>query len=171
MLWVREEHYAYGTWQPNGYTKLDRKKWKFVAESGRVQFTPPDNFKISRDKQDPFVPAFYKRLGRFMPKAAARIWLEITSISIERLQDITDYDAVSEGIIEYEDGSFHNYFTQKGLRTEDGVECLLEKGSFQSLWCAVNGVKSWEENPWVWVIQFKLLSTAGKPKRKEGAHA
>lgn len=99
-----------------------------------------------------------------MPKHAARIWLQIESIRVERLADISEEQAIAEGVIEYEDGTFHNYFTQKGLRTEDGVECLLAKGSFQSLWCSINGVESWESNPWVWVIQFKVLSTTGRPE-------
>lgn len=98
-----------------------------------------------------------------MPKVAARIWLQITDIKVERLQQITEEDALAEGIIECEDGTYYNYFTQKGLRYRDGVECLLAKGSFQSLWCSINGLDSWAHNPWVWVISFKVLSKTGKP--------
>jgi hypothetical protein len=98
-----------------------------------------------------------------MPKDAARIWLQLESIRVERLQQITEDDAIAEGIIEFEDGTYQNYFTQKGLRECDGVECLLAKGSYQSLWCKINGIKSWNSNPYVWVITFKVLSTNGKP--------
>lgn len=100
-----------------------------------------------------------------MPKVASRIWLQITDIKVERLQQITEEDALAEGIIECEDGTYYNYFTQKGLRYQDGVECLLAKGSFQSLWCSINGLDSWRQNPWVWVISFKVLSKTGKPEQ------
>lgn len=99
-----------------------------------------------------------------MPKAAARIWLEVTEVKVERLQDITEDSAKAEGVFEYEDETFKNYFKKKGLRAQDGVECLLAKGSFQSLWCSINGIESWTANPWVWVIKFKVLSTTGKPQ-------
>jgi len=98
-----------------------------------------------------------------MPKAAARIWLQVEEIKVERLQDITEKGAKAEGIIDYEDGTYKNYFTQKGLREQDGVDCILAKGSFQSLWCSINGLESWDANPWVWVVKFKVLSTTGKP--------
>jgi len=46
-------------------------------------------------------------------------------------------------------------FKKKGLRAVDGVECLLAKGSFQSLWQSINGPESWNANPWVWVVEFE----------------
>lgn len=108
----------------------------------------------------------------FLPKERARIWLEITNIRIERLNDISEDDAEAEGVLEYEDGTYRNYYKKKGLRETDGVECLLAKGSFQSLWDSINGKPtrkkpnppSWESNPWVWAITFKILSTTGKPE-------
>lgn len=103
-----------------------------------------------------------------MPKDYARIWLRIMDIRVERLQDITEDDAIAEGVIEYEDGTYHNYFTQKGLRHKDGVEILLAKGSFQSLWASINGQNSWDFNPWVWVLSFHVLSTTGRPAELEG---
>jgi hypothetical protein len=93
----------------------------------------------------------------YMPKSACRIFLEITVVKIERLQDITEEDAVHEGVHQYDDGTFKNYFKSKGLRERDGVECLLAVGSFQSLWCSINGLDSWKSNPWVWVIEFKKV--------------
>lgn len=71
----------------------------------------------------------------------------------------------------YEDGTYRNYFKKKGLREQDGVECLLAKGSFQSLWDSINDkpAKNWTANPCVWVISFKVLSTTGKPNQESGA--
>ncbi|MFO0415197.1 MAG: hypothetical protein ACK52I_28430 [Pseudomonadota bacterium] len=92
-----------------------------------------------------------------MPKAAARIFLEITDIRVERLNDISEEDALAEGVLQFEDGTFKNYFTQKGLRAADGVQCLLAKGSFQSLIASINGKEIIDKNPWVWVIKFKVI--------------
>ncbi|MCZ8353933.1 MAG: hypothetical protein O9340_04310 [Cyclobacteriaceae bacterium] len=103
-----------------------------------------------------------------MPKKAARIILEITDIRIERLNDISEDDAIAEGVLEFEDGTFKNYFTQKGFRAEDGVECLLAKGSFQSLIASINGKNIIDLNPWVWVIKFKVLSKNGYPFNGNG---
>lgn len=93
-----------------------------------------------------------------MPKEACRLFLKVKAVRVERLQDITQEESIQEGIFNYNDGSYKNYFTQKGLREKDGVECLLPKGSFQSLWCSINGLKNWEENPWVWVIEFERVA-------------
>lgn len=96
-----------------------------------------------------------------MPKSLSMVWLQIQDVRVERLHDITEDDAIAEGVCEYNDGTFKNYFTQKGLTANDGVECLLAKGSFQSLWCSINGIESWNQNPWVWVVSFKVLTTTG----------
>ncbi len=95
-----------------------------------------------------------------MPKAAARIWLEIEEVKVERLIDITQEDAINEGIaiIEPDEAFFDYEFNGKN------GSFASAKGSFMSLWCKINGNRSWDANPWVWVIKFKVLSTTGKPE-------
>jgi hypothetical protein len=159
VLWVRESFYEYGKW---GNTH-DKKTWlpllnepvRFVADDHLIQ--PVTGLEYSMGYQWRIKPSIH------MPKAAARIWLQVEEIKVERLQDITEESAIKEGIIDYQDGTYRNYFTQKGLREQDGVHCILAKGSFQSLWCSINGLESWDANPWVWVVKFKVLSTTGKP--------
>ena len=73
----------------------------------------------------------------FMPRALSRITLEITAIGCEPLNDISENDACWEGIQIPED---HDYI-----------------GAYRNLWESINGVGSWEKNPWVWVIVFKVL--------------
>lgn len=96
-----------------------------------------------------------------MPKAAARIWLAITDVSVERLQDISEEDAISEGIQElkarHDDGERYwiNY-----MQIDDVF--WNAKHSFHSLWENISGAQSWDDNPWVWAIEFKVLSTTGK---------
>lgn len=73
----------------------------------------------------------------FMPKEACRIWLEVTEISVERLQDITEADILKEGI-----------------QPRIGID-LHEL--WIDLWESINGKESWESNPWCWCISFKKL--------------
>lgn len=71
----------------------------------------------------------------FMPKDACRIWLEIVSVKVERLQDISEGNAIKEG-----------------------SEYLLNvREWFADLWKSINGDESWRNNPWVWVIEFKQI--------------
>lgn len=88
-----------------------------------------------------------------MPKAAARIWLQIESIRVERLKDISEEDARHEGV-------FNKYLAWKGTEHESTRE---GREFFKNLWQSINGEESWNANPWVWAITFKVLSTTGKP--------
>lgn len=93
----------------------------------------------------------------FMPKEACRIFLKITGLRVERLQDITTEDAIYEGI-EVIDGEvndcpvFKNYL-KPGIENGFGYPT----NSFQSLWESINGKDSWNKNPWVWVITFERI--------------
>jgi hypothetical protein len=108
-----------------------------------------------------------------MPRAASRILLEIIAARIERLQDISDEQAQSEGIIPApkttEDS--HQFWRNYHL-SGDGTFCVrTPKESFKSLWCHVAGGSfpkgeaaykasphSWDANPWVWVVEFKQVT-------------
>jgi hypothetical protein len=99
-----------------------------------------------------------------MPKAAARIWLEITNLRVERLQDITQSDAKSEGIKSCIMPG-HNAFTKSWTQYYDYNSNKFHQfaqnypiQSFQSLWLSINGEESWNANPWVWVVEFKKIN-------------
>lgn len=87
----------------------------------------------------------------FMPRWASRITLEITSIRVERLQEIKEEDAIAEGVAIdrghcYEVAG-HPVWVHNTART-----------CFETLWDSINGKKyPWESNLWVWVIEFKRL--------------
>lgn len=94
----------------------------------------------------------------FMPKEAARIWEEVVSIRVERIQDISDEDAIAEGIW-LDKSVLPNAYTLYGMpHWHTAIECYRE------LWDGINGGGSWESNPWVWVVTSKILSTTGKPE-------
>lgn len=79
-----------------------------------------------------------------MPKLYTRLWLEITGIRVERVQDISEEDCHKEGV---------NF-----LHT-DMEEGGAIKNYFSSLWDSINAKRgySWESNPWVWVIEFRKV--------------
>jgi len=86
-----------------------------------------------------------------MPKEAARIWLKVTDVSVERLQDIDGKGCVKEGIEE------------EPLK-DIGDEFV--KGMFHDLWDSIIKKSDldrygWDASPWVWVIEFERCE---KPK-------
>ena len=90
-----------------------------------------------------------------MPRKACRLFLENKSVGIERLQDISEIDAVAEGCSLY--GPFGEY---KGAPHPSGGGTKFRayqkaKSAFQSVWEHINGEGSWNENPYVWVIGFE----------------
>ncbi len=149
ILYVRETHFVLGKWVKNGRTKIGNQKWTFVALHSEIRYSnnPPEKYKISRDKKNPECPYWYKRLGRFMPQKYARTFIEITEVRMERLQEITEENAMSEGI------SLPNYAEQaiKDVKYPEPSEIYHE------LWNLINGDGSWESNPWVFVYKFKKV--------------
>lgn len=91
-----------------------------------------------------------------MPRSASRITLEITNVRVERLNDISEQDAIAEGVevihmAEQNVPVFRNYLLKEKKGTTNPIH------SFDTLWKSINGPDSWQANPWVWVIEFKVL--------------
>ncbi|HHT9074609.1 TPA: hypothetical protein ACT5CI_003305, partial [Edwardsiella tarda] len=76
-----------------------------------------------------------------MRRWASRITLEITDVRVERLQDITEGDARSEGV------------------TLSNPRILSHRDEFRQLWGDIYGCDGWRSNPWVWVIAFRRVDT------------
>lgn len=95
----------------------------------------------------------------FMPKEACRIFLKVTDVRVERLQDISEEDAISEGVEKHSDygstGYIHYGEPDAAYTDIDAV------WSFETLWESINGSGSWDANPWVWVYE---LERCEKPK-------
>lgn len=82
------------------------------------------------------------RSPRFMPRWASRLTLEVTDARVERLQDISEEDAVAEGVARDVPGCV------RGART-----------AFASLWDTINGKRAlWASNPFVWAISFRRVA-------------
>ena len=99
-----------------------------------------------------------------MPRCASRITLEVTGVRVERVQEISEEDAIEEGIcqrpvtIDDPKGSrdlFWNFETNK-MELDDAVE------SFATLWDSLNKKRGhgWDVNPWCWCISFKRVEAA-----------
>jgi hypothetical protein len=84
-----------------------------------------------------------------MPRWASRLTLEVVSVVVERLQDISEADAIAEGA--------HECFNMQ-VRERYGKASPIIAG-FASLWESINGSGSWKSNPWVWVVEFKREAT------------
>ena len=78
-----------------------------------------------------------------MPRWAARILLEVTDVRVNRVQDIGEEDCLKEGI-------------------PSGNTLLGKRYHFGLLWNSINEKRGfgWDTNPWVWVVEFKVLETA-----------
>lgn len=101
-----------------------------------------------------------------MPKEAARIWLKITDVRVERLQDIAPKGAESEGVgnLFYDDIGYG----EKNYGTEVDPEYGIAKEQFAWLWESTIKKSDldqygWDANPWVWVIEFEQCE---KPKEE-----
>ncbi|HAV5323837.1 TPA: hypothetical protein JI037_07435 [Acinetobacter baumannii] len=89
-----------------------------------------------------------------MPHSAARIFLEITNVFAERLHQLSEEDALKEGIQtipKYDRYVLDNGGQYAGLSSDNYLEV------YQWFWEESYGQESWNENPWVWVIEFKVI--------------
>lgn len=146
------------SWLQNQIEKLENAGVLVMSE------TDEDYFEFT-DKPQPWKPNIH------MPKEAARIWLKVADVRVERLQDISEDDAIAEGI---EVGPTEtDPFSRKSLPTYK-IYTELNRFvwaspvvSFKSLWESINGADSWKANPWVWVVEFEVVSTTGVKGMKE----
>ena len=127
VLWVRETFapYVIDNYDDKGN---DKYTWLFKADGQESQWI------LDGMEDATWKPSIH------MPKAACRIFLEVVSVKVERLQDITEGDCVREGIKK---------------ESENGYPSALPQ--FEHLWQLINGSDSWDANPWVWVVEFKRI--------------
>jgi len=92
------------------------------------------------------------RPSTHMPRGASRITLNITGVRVERLNDISEADAIAEGIWEQPEG-FN--ITPPHRPLDDGYDSARD--CYADLWESIHGPDSWDLNPWVWVIEFRRV--------------
>lgn len=159
LLWVRENHSIFHT---HGQHRDDDVRWG--PWGGLPTVISPDRKQIAYfeegfDRCDPgrWRPSIH------MPRWACRLFLEVTGVKVERLQDITENDAMCEGADFACVGCGEIFCVDKnamGLcwKPECGAEDFSFIAGFKILWdtIAKPGFQ-WTDNPWVWVIEFKRI--------------
>ncbi|KJZ83890.1 MULTISPECIES: hypothetical protein [unclassified Clostridium] len=126
ILYVRE---TWGISNPLGDFARNNRTAEYVYKAG---YSKGERIPIDREQE--------KNLGVWkpsihMPKVAARIFLKVIGVRVERLQDITEQGIKAEGI------------------TEEWPPHAMDK--FRKLWDSTTKEYRWETNPWVWVIEFE----------------
>jgi len=96
-----------------------------------------------------------------MPRWASRITLEIVSVRVERLQEISEEDAVAEGIAPLPLQTNEPGCWWSADATARGMHGRTPRAAFKRLWDSIYGPGSWDANPWVWQIEFKVLEVRG----------
>lgn len=139
-LWVRETIRRDGS-RVDPETGYEWEASAYVADGAR---TKADAWPWSRKT----LPSIH------CPRGLSRITLEITSVRVERLRDISGDDAIAEGItIERCGCEVCRHSAQ--MCPADCSTAIME---YASLWESINGKRpgcAWTDNPWVWVLEFR----------------
>lgn len=142
ILWVRE------TW-----TRLPETPGGHFRSHGVYYYKAGEDLRPEKYRGNSWHPSIH------MPRAAARIFLRVTDVRVERLQSINSQGAYDEGAVK------KPHFIRYG-----GELCLALHGRYRDDFAAVwdNTIRpadraayGWEANPWVWVISFERISEEG----------
>lgn len=137
FLWVRE------TWAtPGNYDHIKPSNLS-VAYQADIVYRASEQY-----------PIYYKwRPSIFMPRWASRITLKVVNVRVERLQDISHEDSMSEGCPDIEYGKYE-------FELKDVTPHSYAKMNFRRLWDSLNAKRGygWNTNPMVWVVEFEVQS-------------
>lgn len=161
------ERHSHDWWLPTGTKPYSALACPFGKIGDRLyvreSFSKLEEFEFFDPKVPQIVPDFWywadgeptwgdwtrPASGALMPKAASRITLEITGVRVERLQDISQKDAIAEG----------------GPPSHPSIDAVsrdygfpdFSRSWFGQTWDHIYGAESWQDNSWVWVIEFKRV--------------
>jgi len=168
LLWVRETWWDFGNHYLPSYSS-DRENAYWVGLKDGDPIKP----QYAADGE----PRFYDCIGQwivetneehrlagrmhwrkwpsiFMPKWACRLWLKVKNVRVERVQEISDADVQAEGIMER--GTWREEIYDDEGRPNGGW--LNWQETFEVVWDSINAKRkgcAWDDNPWVWVIEFE----------------
>lgn len=177
--WSEDAEHVCDFWHPCPFGAVGDRIW--VRETWAEAGAGAPDLKLYLANYPEHVPTHYENVppadeirwtpSIHMPRAACRILLEITGVRVERLQDISEEDAKAEGLAEItKDGSLFKF----GIPDRDGYPGADDNGwpwtewernpvdAYCKLWQSIYGEESWQANPWVWVIEFKVASPGGE---------
>lgn len=140
ILWVRETFYhAYATTTVNGLEYVLENTYYYKADYPSDKLNPP------------WLPSIH------MPREVARIFLRVTNVRVERLQNISFDDAIAEGM--GREGHIAMGISCPESEEEFNFKRYPER-LFRRIWDNLNAKRGygWDTNPWVWVIEFQRIS-------------
>lgn len=150
VLWVKE------TWcdlREGGFDKPVAYKANSLNQHGE------EDAEAKRCRED---FGYTWRSPLFMPRWVSRLTLEVTDVKVQQLQEISAEDAQAEGV-EHDD--LVGYYCDE-LEGEFGAHRCNWRVGFSALWDSINGkMHSWESNPWVWAISFRVCTTQQEKKK------
>ena len=174
ILYVRE---TWQCWRAHRYEATADIRFRAGGDDVRLQFANGNTDSIDRLDYDTFVHKWFCHNGEwkpslFMPKEAARIWLKVTDVRVERLQEMKPVDVIKEGA--YPDcWDCLNTYGESGSQCCYGTEeqcsqCDEVMMEWEKLWTSTIKKSDldwygWSANPWVWVIEFERCE---KPKEE-----
>jgi hypothetical protein len=169
LLLVKEAAWMWCERRPNGKTKTGRDKWTYVP----MQVAPihyaadhPSKPKVSVVSPDTGNAWGWRlKIGRFLPRWACRIVLRVKAVRAELLNTISETDALDEGISTVRSPAwdarhfptwYQEYSSAIAAGTRPPVGPMPSQ-SYAALWEEIHGPGSWALNPWVWVLEFKVV--------------
>lgn len=169
-LWVKEDWRTFvsldGT-DPSEVWSKDQERGAGVAyvAGGGLSIMKSTHEYLFNDARGDLSPFGKVRARMFMPKWVSRLTLVVTEVRVQRLLDISEVDAIAEGIEPvYDDRSPGETFWKDYETYQDGtphahaiVPYTSPIASYRSLWEEINGRGSWSENPWVAAYTFTVI--------------
>ena len=142
-LWVRETH-RIDVHMPD-FSLVD-----YRADGASLQCVGENRMLIPSTSIGQWRPSI------FMPRWASRITIDVTGVRVERVQGISEEDAIREGLKETVNGTWADPTQEAGWQDP--------RNAFARLWDSINGKPrndgvdiSWAANPWVWVLEFRKI--------------
>lgn len=134
LLWVRE------TWN-NTIGTPDDFSYRATVEQDHPDMTPEEIADLR------WTPSIH------MPRRASRLTLRITDVRVQRLQEISEADALAEGIT----GPHHVGYPAYRMPGDSKPRYSRAAAAFEALWGSINGAGSWDADPMVWAITFQPI--------------
>lgn len=160
LLWVKENYFVDHDWH-SSHGPFENGPYLYQADAGEdgysVTYLSTGVGGWGAGVMDYRVPKWLT--SRFMPRKASRILLEVERVGVAYLQEITNEDAVKEGVI---DDAWLEWRDDVRNYAPPGSTVQDERGKYQQEWDKLNAKRgyAWDSNPLVWVIDFKRIKPA-----------
>lgn len=138
-----------------------REKWQKIHSEADIFYYADESFTRHIDQEPWFEsdwakpkPRHYARPSIHMPRWASRLSLEVVTVRVERVQEISEEDAWHEGV------DTRSEYAELAVRLHGDKGSITACDYFHELWDSINGKnpgRSWADNPWVWCVSFRRV--------------